>query len=195
MWQFQKRFSSKRCGTSPDEPTCGCKMPCTLEIISFPLMLEFSICCLLFIFFCKSEVITDVYTHRWSSKHLRWPIEHLKQFKTCFFWPWRTFANTDLENSWFCRICSIRNNNFAACTCFQVVNFNKRKKGKWMMFGKLSRTSGNKRECGLCQCFSCFYQTVFVVLVCFQVLFVSFFSFFFILTMAVLEPFSQIKKK
>lgn len=55
----------------------------------------------------------------------------------------------------------------------------------------------NVSECGLCQSvFSCFYQTVFVSFSLFQVFICVFCIFFyFILTMAVLEPFSQIKKK
>lgn len=99
---------------------------------------------LLFTFsFRKSEVITDVYTHLLKQETLCRLIENLT---VTFSDLGGKFANTDRQKSLFCRICSIRNNNFVACTCFQVVNFNKKKKkSKRMIFGKLSRTSGNKR--------------------------------------------------
>lgn len=148
---------------------------------------------LLFTFsFRKSEVITDVYTHLLKQETLCRLIENLT---VTFSDLGGKFANTDRQKSLFCRICSIRNNNFVACTCFQVVNFNKKKKKKangWFLASCRALQVTNVSECGLCQCFQLFLPNS----VCSFSLFWGFICvfLFFISTMAVLEPFSQIKK-
>lgn len=185
--------SPQTCGNGPDEPTCGYKMPCTLEIISFPLMLEFWICCLLFSF-RKSEVITDVYSHLWKQETLWRPIENA------------TVTLSDPGGT----ICKRRPSKIIVFAEFAVSEIttlscalvfrlwilthkkNPTKTNGWFLASCRALQVTNVSECGLCQCFQLFLPNS----VCSFSLFWGFVCvfLFFILTMAVLEPFSQIKK-
>lgn len=157
---FPKNDSPQTCGNSPDEPTCGCKMPCTLEIISFPLMLEFWICCLLFLF-AKSEVITDVYTHPFETGNL---VSTDWKFNSYIFWPWRKicehrpsknivfaeFAVSEITTFFFF---------FSRALVFRLwilTKQNKKKANGWFLASCRALQVTNVSECGLCQCFQLF---------------------------------------